>query len=230
LRALGLILLLGGSQLVPAPDWAGRLKAGYPGHIVSVGGGEVVMRDGTRLPEADVGAMFAQPYPAGRIAPPAPGHDPGRERYEPFFDRIYGDCRKGQVAPHLRNVRWVGGGKVRVTTVNGMAEHLEAVVRDLEKLPPAMTHYLVPSAGYYACRAIAGTTRRSMHAYGAAIDLSTAHADYWRWTGGEGAKYRNRIPFEIVAIFEKHGFIWGGKWSHFDTMHFEYRPELLPAG
>jgi hypothetical protein len=21
--------------------------------------------------------------------------------------------------------------------------------------------------------------------------------------------------------------IWGGKWGHFDTMHFEYRPELL---
>jgi hypothetical protein len=37
------------------------------------------------------------------------------------------------------------------------------------------------------------------------------------------------MPEEIVAIFEKHGFIWGGKWYHFDTMHFEYRPELLGA-
>lgn len=26
---------------------------------------------------------------------------------------------------------------------------------------------------------------------------------------------------------EKHGFIWGGCWYHYDTMHFEYRPELL---
>ena len=32
---------------------------------------------------------------------------------------------------------------------------------------------------------------------------------------------------EIVRIFEKHGFIWGGRWYHYDTMHFEYRPELL---
>jgi peptidoglycan L-alanyl-D-glutamate endopeptidase CwlK len=32
-----------------------------------------------------------------------------------------------------------------------------------------------------------------------------------------------------VTIFENHGFIWGGKWYHFDTMHFEYRPELLVA-
>jgi hypothetical protein len=37
----------------------------------------------------------------------------------------------------------------------------------------------------------------------------------------------NRIPWEIVEVFEKHGFISGGKWYHYDTMHFEYRPELL---
>jgi hypothetical protein len=39
--------------------------------------------------------------------------------------------------------------------------------------------------------------------------------------------YRNVIPHGIVDIFEKHGFIWGGKWYHYDTMHFEYRPELV---
>jgi peptidoglycan LD-endopeptidase CwlK len=38
---------------------------------------------------------------------------------------------------------------------------------------------------------------------------------------------RNSYPQEIVELFEKHGFIWGGKWSHFDLMHFEYRPEVL---
>jgi hypothetical protein len=32
-----------------------------------------------------------------------------------------------------------------------------------------------------------------------------------------------------VEIFERHGFIWGGKWGHFDTMHFEYRPEFFDA-
>ena len=31
----------------------------------------------------------------------------------------------------------------------------------------------------------------------------------------------------IVDVFERHGFIWGGRWFHYDTMHFEYRPELL---
>ena len=53
-----------------------------------------------------------------------------------------------------------------------------------------------------------------------------AFADYWLWKPKD-APYRNRVPFEIVQIFERHGLIWGGKWAHFDTMHFEYRPELL---
>jgi hypothetical protein len=39
--------------------------------------------------------------------------------------------------------------------------------------------------------------------------------------------HRNRIPFEVVEPFEAEGFIWGGKWYHYDTMHFEYRPELF---
>ncbi|MBV8131284.1 MAG: M15 family metallopeptidase, partial [Alphaproteobacteria bacterium] len=67
------------------------------------------------------------------------------------------------------------------------------------------------------------------HSWGAAIDINAAHADYWLWHGSGviGAGPVNRIPPEIVTIFERHGFIWGGKWSHYDTMHFEYRPELL---
>lgn len=32
---------------------------------------------------------------------------------------------------------------------------------------------------------------------------------------------------KIVEVFEKHGFIWVGSWYHFDTIHFEYRPELI---
>ena len=58
--------------------------------------------------------------------------------------------------------------------------------------------------------------------------LKRAH--YWLWdSGGSDAAlpYRNDTPPEIVEIFEKHGFIWGGRWFHYDTMHFEYRPELI---
>jgi len=233
----------GGAQ----PAWAARLMAAYPDDIAAVDAARILFRDGTtmrvsdgisvksaaeRQSAPDLDDMFVEPYVAGKPRrPPAPGEDPGRTRYEPFFDQIYGNCFKNEVAGRLRSVAWMpsrGGGSVRFATANGAADQLERVVRDLETLPPALTRYLVPSAGTYVCRAIAGTSQRSMHAYGVAIDIATTQADYWRWAGGEKAAWRNRIPFAIVAIFERHGFIWGGKWSHFDTMHFEYRPELLP--
>ncbi|HYI49379.1 MAG TPA: M15 family metallopeptidase [Allosphingosinicella sp.] len=232
------------SDAAPGPA---ALARAYPDHVASVDATHVVLRDGTRLAisdgvegktsaqrvrRPDLDDMFADRYVPGRPSgPPRNGEDPGRARYEPFFDRVYGDCRRGEVTPRLRTVRWMpgrGGAPLQVTSVNGVADRLEAVIRDLERLPPAMTRYLVPSAGTYNCRVIAGTDQRSMHAYGVAIDINVAQSDYWRWSGGEGARYRNRIPWEIVEIFERHGFIWGGKWTHFDTMHFEYRPELLP--
>ena len=34
-------------------------------------------------------------------------------------------------------------------------------------------------------------------------------------------------PEQIVSIFEKEGFVWGGKWFKFDNIHFEYRPGVL---
>lgn len=238
------LILEAGAAAQPGPA---ALVRAYPDHVAQVTATELVMHDGTRFPlsdgiadktreerirRPDIDDMFADPYrPGPPASPPRGGEDPGRARFEPFFDRMYGDCRRGEVTGRLRAVRWMpgrGGGAVLVNRVNGVAERLAAVVAELERLPPAMTRFLVPAAGTYNCRVIAGTDQRSMHAYGVAIDIAVAQADYWRWAGGEGARYGNRIPWEIVAIFERHGFIWGGKWSHFDTMHFEYRPELLP--
>lgn len=37
----------------------------------------------------------------------------------------------------------------------------------------------------------------------------------------------DHFPPEIVQVFAEEGFIWGGHWHHFDTMHFEYRPEFF---
>ena len=81
----------------------------------------------------------------------------------------------------------------------------------------------------YICRPIAQTNRLSIHAYGAAIDLATKFGDYWLWSKGKDGKitWKNRIPLEFVDIFERAGFIWGGKWYHFDTLRFEYRPEII---
>ncbi|MFZ2143920.1 MAG: M15 family metallopeptidase [Xanthobacteraceae bacterium] len=90
--------------------------------------------------------------------------------------------------------------------------------------------YLRPTQGTYNCRSIAESKRESPHSFGIAIDIAAAHSQYWLWSkpGPDGRiPYKNEIPWEIVNVFEQHGFIWGGKWYHYDTMHFEYRPEII---
>jgi hypothetical protein len=114
--------------------------------------------------------------------------------------------------------------------VNGVDKHLLAVSQELDALSTDFGKFLISTSGTYNCRAVAGSSVRSVHGYGAAIDLNAKQSDYWRWSKDpSNPVWKNRIPIEIVRVFEKHGFIWGGYWYHFDTMHFEYRPELLPG-
>jgi hypothetical protein len=223
------------------------LLRAYPDALESFDGTYLIWRDGTRMAvddgrpdksmEAQIrdGSILDQlrlAYPAGAPLLPPDG-DPGRVRSRAFFTKMYGDCHAGEVAPWLVRVVWLPrswGHAVSFTSVNGADRHLAAVSRELDALPDEDKKYLFPLGGTYACRAVADTGQTSMHAWGAAIDINTAYSDYWLWhrlPGGGMPAFVNRIPPEIVAAFERHGFIWGGRWSHFDTMHFEYRPELL---
>ena len=173
-----------------------------------------------------------QQYPVGpdSYQEPAVNFDPGRIRNEAFFLKMYGGSA-AEVRKNLRTITWLPNlapQKLAVTTVNGVDKKLEAVSADLEKLPKKFHAFMTPSAGTFNWRKIAGTDRLSNHSFGSAIDLNINKSNYWKWD--KTPKYRNQIPREIVEIFEKHGFIWGGKWYHYDTMHFEYRPELLLPG
>jgi hypothetical protein len=185
------------------------------------------------LERPDIDDMFYARYPIGAVpAQPGKNVDPGRVRFEPLFVAMYGDCNKNEVVKNLRTIKWLpkhGGGGVTITMINGVDKALEAVSRDLDDLTDDFIKYLKPTSGTYTCRKIAGSSTKSMHAYGAALDINTKYSNYWRWAAidrGE-LKWRNQIPIQIVNTFEKHGFIWGGYWYHYDTMHFEYRPELL---
>ena len=40
-------------------------------------------------------------------------------------------------------------------------------------------------------------------------------------------KKRWMPPKEVIDAFESEGFIWGGYWTIWDNMHFEYHPELI---
>jgi hypothetical protein len=224
------------------------LPLAYPGVIKGVDGNTVVFADGFRLDagtvdpaatfdslvrHASVRDMFRLVYPAGQPpSVPAVNFDPGRFRSKALFDHLYGDCHKGEVEPRLEAVTWLPaswGHTLMVTRVNGIAARFREVSAEIERLPPPIRRGAYPSAGTYVCRGVADAGQPSMHAYGAAIDLNLDVSDYWMWqNGGRSPLSRSRMPREIIDIFERHGFIWGGRWYHYDTMHFEYRPELLP--
>ena len=212
-----------------------RLQDAYP-QIAAAGNDAIAFADGTvmavedgrnwptfdqLLDHADLVDQLSIPYPLGcPAAVPALNDDPGRLRYDPFFARIYGGTAK-EVQSHLRSVPWFGSS-LQVTTVNDVDGKLRSVANALAD-HPEWRKYLVSPGGGFNWRPIANTDRRSVHSYGIAVDINVQWSDYWLNAG----KYRNRIPCAIAEIFEQHGFIWGGKWFHFDTMHFEYRPELL---
>ena len=249
--ASALVALLAPAQADDVATVLDVLVAAYPDHLAGHDGKDVIWKDGTRMPASDgrtqksfdelldapsLVDQFAIPYPLGTdLRRPARDEDPGRIRNEAFFRKMYGDCRRGEISPRLKAVPWTAknrGNTVMATSVNGVADRLAAVARDLDALPDATTKYLAPSAGGYNCRPIAGTQRLSVHAYGAAIDLNAAFGDYWLWAKNPAGQsgdivWKNRIPLAIVDVFERHGFIWGGKWYHFDTFHFEYRPDIV---
>jgi hypothetical protein len=179
-----------------------------------------------RIEQPDLEDMFAAPYRPGPIAiPEDESDDPGRARVEPFFTAVYG-ARGDQ----LCTVTFLGQ-RLRVhQSVRQAVMAVEARLRALLRARPELRGQLLPLGGGYARRNIAGTERRSAHAYGIAIDINPRRAAYWRrnMRGGGKSVPASSVPDQaIVDAFEAEGFIWGGRWYHVDTMHFEYRPELL---
>ena len=95
----------------------------------------------------------------------------------------------------------------------------------------------ISEIGGYNWRTIDGTAgRRSYHSYGLAIDIAVKgnkKPTYWEWVRTWNSKWmlvpQSSLwlpPETVIKIFEKYGFVWGGTWDEYDTMHFEYRPEL----
>jgi hypothetical protein len=242
-----------------------RLVKAYPDFlVVSPKAGIVLCKDGEEWPfkQFSDGRSFSEklessclmdqmtmryhagwPYPA-----PVVNEDPGRIRFEPLFKKMYGDS-EASVRRNLRQVPWPPAGArktVLFTRINGAADALERVGREIAALPKDVSILAGRPMGTFCWRPIARTSRLSMHSFCAAIDFGLPKAlyRYWGWDAGKSRfaaeederdvnpPYPNNVIeskdlSKIVEIFERNGFIWGGKWRHYDTMHFEYRPELF---
>ncbi|GAB6089433.1 hypothetical protein JCM12856_10260 [Spirochaeta dissipatitropha] len=117
---------------------------------------------------------------------------------------------------------------------------IEHEINTLALQDPQIAAYIRSIAGVegYSYRRVADTASLSFHSYGTAVDIvpSNYHglSPYWLWASQWNSRWydmdhsqRYMPPESIIEIFEQHGFIWGGKWLLFDTIHFEYRPEIL---
>jgi len=229
------------------PDGIKKLLAAYPNFLKSATSNSIIWNDGTvmvyddgienkdfatLLDAPDLEDQMAMPYPKGSSYEiPQKYFDPGRIRYEPFFFKMYGNSKQ-EVQANLATVVWLPSSlnvKLQVTKINGVNEKLQAVSNELDSMP-LLRKYLENPGGTFNWRTIEGTNRMSTHAFATSVDINVSFSNYWKWVTSDidaDLEYKNRIPMEIVEVFEKHGFIWGGKWYHYDTMHFEYRPELL---
>jgi peptidoglycan LD-endopeptidase CwlK len=185
------------------------------------------------LDRGDLYSQLRQSYPLGDLSkPPEPDHDPGRLRYTPLFKDMYGKSQ-AEVAANLVPVYWAPCNcSVQFNKVNGASIALDQVGREI--VEAGLAPYVNQSLGTFNWRVIAGTQRLSMHSFGISIDfqLPKSLGRYWRWDKNHD---KNGYPAmllqdpglnKVIAIFEKHGFIWGGKWWHYDSIHFEYRPEM----
>jgi hypothetical protein len=202
----------------------------------------LVLEDGTTVPyddgktktvferfeSPDVEDVYELVYPTGPIRPITEvDFDPGRIRIDPLFMSTYGktakDVQTAMVSVKLGG-KWFGVHKKIAEPVKRVAKRIDEAM----KHDASLAKFFESPGGTFNWRRIAGTDTLSMHAWAIAIDLDTTRSHYWRnEPQNKPLVWKNSYPQAIVDAFEAEGFVWGGRWYHFDTMHFEYRPELV---
>jgi hypothetical protein len=161
-------------------------------------------------------------------------------RNNQFFDELWNIHNQAESWERMKTINFLGR---KVNVHYAILEPLSLVEQALNKKAlndREVANWIksLTSITGWNWRNIAETATRSNHSYGVAIDCvmpsQKAKETYWLWTAERNpawysVPYSSRLvpPAAVVRIFESYGFIWGGKWAFYDTMHFEYRPEIL---
>ena len=182
-----------------------------------------------KISNADLQDTLEIIYPLNSISAVVEGIDPGRGRDYKFLNSIYGK-NQTKIEKNLSffstscgNIMFNKNAKAGEALKKSLNEAKVLAEKDSK-----INNYIFPISGTYNYRVIQDTGRLSPHAYGIAIDLNRNDSDYWKWVDkSKGSKRIEGYPKELVKVFENNGFVWGGKWEHFDILHFEYRPEII---
>jgi hypothetical protein len=178
-------------------------------------------------------------YPIGYMqALPEKVHHP-TNRSTDFLDALVGDTEREVVL----SSGWVNFFKHRIFVHDLCKEPLRRVesrIAGASLESPEVRDYVDGISIIFSMdrRKVDGSDALSYHAYGLALDIVPhtygGKQVYWRWS----AVWKNgwdcillterwQPPQAVIDAFEGEGFVWGGKWYHFDTIHFEYRPEII---
>ena len=184
-----------------------------------------------RQPSAEEAARFS------RIAENRRGQ---LRRSSHFFDTLWRASDRESSYERIKTIRFLGKP---INVHHMIMENLALVeeqIRDAARTDRQVQTWInsIGTMEGWVWRDIAEMQARSFHAYGLAVDLLPrslgGKETYWLWaarnrTDWWNVSYNERYhpPAAVIRAFENYGFIWGGKWLFYDTMHFEYRPDIL---
>jgi hypothetical protein len=157
-----------------------------------------------------------------------------------LYKELFGITSEKSAESQLVVVKFCGRYIAVHNIIADKLKTVDAKVNQLAKTDPEVRAFLnnISSVQTYNWRKIAWISRMSNHSYGIAVDILAKRYNrkptYWMWEEERNKDWmllpQSRLwtpPDAVVKIFLEEKFIWGGYWDRYDTMHFEYRPELI---
>ncbi|MDR3276012.1 MAG: M15 family metallopeptidase [Treponema sp.] len=162
------------------------------------------------------------------------------KRSQHFYDALWQAHTRAESYERLKTIFFLGRELLIHYAIMEEVTLVEVQIKKAAETDAEVRRWIegLDTLSAWSWRTIADTESRSFHAYGIAIDLLPAstggRAAYWLWTADYNPRwwavpYEQRLhpPDAVIRAFESYGFVWGGKWTFYDTMHFEFRPEIL---
>jgi len=210
------------------------LMAGRPIHFQD---GRMLAAD--RLDEAEDFDPIFYPYPLDRLITPPPLTEIPTYSTD-HLEALFGGT-ESEVRRHCRSFSFLDHNLFVNTVILEPLRGVEREIREAATRDPDVVRWLeeLDVAYSFLFRDIAKSRTRSLHGFGLAVDLVPrsyrGRHVYWQWSRVLDREGWHRTPLSqrwspphaVIQAFEHHGFVWGGKWPRFDTVHFEYRPEIL---
>jgi hypothetical protein len=136
-------------------------------------------------------------------------------------DPVWMKANLVRVKPPYR-MAWSWGGEAQSIAVHrrcadSLLRVLEGIARRYGSQAAIEKARLHLCGGAFNFRLKRGGSTLSIHSWGAAIDLDPER----NGLGRRHIEERGMMPMAAVELFAAEGWVWGGRWSRPDAMHFQ---------